>query len=208
LKAIVGDVEVDQTGWRFGSPLRRLMKSERTRLTELEHVVLGIVWKDGPCTAHAIRMHTITTRNSRFSGSPGAIYPVMRRLEFRGLVSCDLDCSGRQLRRTYTTTYDGRAALRSWLKAACPVQRSDVLQDPVRLRIYFLEALPMFRRRTVLEAMEQGLGEQMEDLVDDLGDDADRGETYRLLATRGAITVCRAQRRWIQGVRESIEDSR
>ena len=54
-------------------------KSSRTDTTELEAAVLGVVWQDGPCTPYAIRQHFLESPAPRWSGSAGAIYPLVRR---------------------------------------------------------------------------------------------------------------------------------
>src|SRR5262245_31499214 len=47
-------------------------------MTELEIYVLGVIWLLGPCTAYVIRRE--------LGASPGAIYPLLRRLEEEGLI--------------------------------------------------------------------------------------------------------------------------
>jgi hypothetical protein len=47
------------------------------RLSELEAAVLGLVWSDGPCTAYAVRRTVQNSLSTQWSGSAGAVYPVV-----------------------------------------------------------------------------------------------------------------------------------
>src|SRR5690348_10028070 len=83
--------------------------------SELECVVLGVVWKFGPCTPHAIRTHFTTGQSTRFTASAGAIYPLVSRLERRGWLQSRRDARGRQARRVYTLAPAGLVQLQRWL---------------------------------------------------------------------------------------------
>jgi hypothetical protein len=54
--------------------------------SELEGVVLGHLWKRGPCTTYSIRKELLQSPSSHWSASAGAIYPLLARFEERGLV--------------------------------------------------------------------------------------------------------------------------
>ena len=58
-----------------------------TDLSELEGGVLGIVHACPNSTAHVIREMFRGSRSSHWSGSAGAIYPLMKKLEGRGLLA-------------------------------------------------------------------------------------------------------------------------
>ena len=62
-------------------------------LSELEAVVLGLVWSDGPCTAYAVRRTVQASLSAQWSGSAGAVYPAVARLEGPG--TADLHAVGR-----------------------------------------------------------------------------------------------------------------
>ena len=181
------------------------------RLSELESVVLGIVWKFGPCTPHAVRAHFLTSRSARFSASAGAIYPLMARLERARLLRSHSDRRRRQRRRLYAVTPAGTRRLRDWL--APPLRPSDLaaLHDPIRARVYFLGALTAAGRRRFLAAAESGLRLTERLLFADLRDARDRGGSGRAadaanaaltaLALRGALEVTRAQIRWLRTIK-------
>lgn len=165
-------------------------------LSELEGVVLGIVWKFGPCTPHAIRTHFLTSRSARFSGSAGAIYPLVSRLDARGLLCSRRDIHSRQRRSLYEVTSNGKRLLQKWLGE---LSEGDLgaLHDPIRIRIYFLAALSLENRRRFLEEARDGLLRTLKLLQTDLADYRERNSHLSALATQGAIDLTRAQLRWL-----------
>jgi len=174
------------------------------RLSELESVVLGIVWKFGPCTPHAVRAHFLTSRSARFSASAGAIYPLMARLERARLLRSRSDRRRTQRRRLYTITPAGARRLRSWLLP--PFRAADVaaLHDPIRTRVYFLAALPLPARRRFLAQAEAGLAHTLRQRLADQRDHRGGGSALTALAIRGAVEVTRAQIRWLGAIGEQV----
>jgi DNA-binding PadR family transcriptional regulator len=169
-------------------------------LSELEGVVLGIVWKFGPCTPHAIRSHFVGSRSARFSGSAGAIYPLVTRLERGGLLRSRDDRRRLQRRRLYAITAAGTRRLRAWV--APPFRPEDVtaLHDPIRSRVYFLRALPVATRRRFIAEAKAGLAATLEAMRADLAGHRRRGSDLSALAMQGAIDVARAQLRWLDAI--------
>ena len=55
--------------------------------SELEGAVLGVIWQEGPCTAYTIRKQFVASPSPQWSGSAGAIYPLVRRLEKKRLLA-------------------------------------------------------------------------------------------------------------------------
>lgn len=165
-------------------------------LSELEGVVLGIVWKFGPCTPHAIRTHFLRSRSVRFSGSAGAIYPLVARLNAGGLLHSRRDANGRQRKSLYEVTSLGRRVLQGWLRG---LNDGDLgaLHDPVRIRIYFLAALPLETRKRFLAEARAGLLRTLALMRMDLAEYERENSRLSALATRGAIELTRAQLRWL-----------
>ena len=142
---------------------RRSTRGERvvTRLSELEGAVLGLLWSDGPLTAYVIRSRFLKSRSSHFSGSAGAIYPLVGRIAAAGLVTLEATSRGKRASKLYRINGAGRRALRAWLT---PVEdwMAAVEFDPIRSRVHFLGALPAAQRtRFFREAAKQlaGAGE-------------------------------------------------
>jgi len=73
-------------------------------MTELETVVLGIIWLRGPLTAYAVRRE--------LGASPGAIYPLLHRLEEEGLIRARVQSWGERGKTEYAVAPRGVEALR------------------------------------------------------------------------------------------------
>jgi DNA-binding PadR family transcriptional regulator len=131
-------------------------KTKERSLTELEGAALGVVLRDGPCTSYAVKELFRASPSDFWSGSAGAIYPLMKRLEKRGLVASEAGSTGRRSRRDYRITALGRRAFERWLTDA---QRAAGMGfDPLRTRLVFFDQLsPEARsafRDDVVAAME------------------------------------------------------
>ena len=73
-------------------------------MTELETFALGVVWLRGPCTAYLVRRE--------LRASPGAIYPLLRRLEEEGLIRAKSQAWGDRGKQELSITPRGIEALR------------------------------------------------------------------------------------------------
>ncbi|MCB9897701.1 MAG: PadR family transcriptional regulator [Planctomycetes bacterium] len=173
--------------------------------SELELLVLGIVWKQGPLTAHAVRMEFTHSKSSHWSGSAGAIYPLVRRLEQAGLIAGADERRGRQDRRVLRITPAGRSALRAWLRPPFPDELFTVQYDPIRIRLYFLGLLPAEQQGQFLDAMEQGLSAQLPALEADRDAYLAQGWLHSSLANDGILAVRRAQLEWIAKARALLD---
>lgn len=81
-----------------------------------------------PCSGYSLRRQFNATPASVYQPSPGALYPALRRLVSRGLLSVDDRVSaGRRRLRLYQVTEAGRAAHLDWLRG--PVDPATVAQD-------------------------------------------------------------------------------
>lgn len=107
------------------------------KCSTLEYALLGLI-RGAPQSGYDLRRVFEETAMAGYSGSPGAIYPALRRMEERGLVATDAPDPGRRRRQEYRLTEPGSAALGDWL--ALPVTRDDVaLRLPeLMLRFTFL----------------------------------------------------------------------
>jgi len=165
--------------------------------SELESVILGIVRKFGPCTAYTVRKHFEGSPTRFFTSSTGAIYPAVRRLHAAGLLATSADRRGKQRREQLRLTDEGLRALRAWLGPPIDPHAFGTPYDPIRTRMYFLDALPPKKRRAFLEAVQRGLEQQLEQVrayVDSF--DATENPSGRAAAS-GCLHSTRAQVRWI-----------
>jgi DNA-binding PadR family transcriptional regulator len=119
-------------------------REKRRALTELEGAALGVVVRDGPCTSYAVKKLFLGSPSEFWSGSAGAIYPLIRRLEERGLVVSEKGSTGRRERLLYRVTSAGRREFLHWLSDA--ERAAGMGFDPLRTRLVFLHLLPQPER--------------------------------------------------------------
>lgn len=175
--------------------------------TELEGCVLGIVWAWGPCTAYVIRRVFLDSLSPYWSGSAGSIYPLVARLEARGLISARAEPRGGRSRKELSLTPDGVAALHAWL-LPLPEWTGPVPVDPVRTRMFFLGSLaPEEQEAFVADAEAKARG-AAESLRQEHEAHASKGEIWEARATRGALRVQQARIEWLAEVRREIQDQK
>jgi DNA-binding PadR family transcriptional regulator len=175
--------------------------------TELESCVLGIVWAWGPCTAYVIRKVFLDSLSPYWSGSAGAIYPLVARLEARGLIAARVEPRGGRSRKELTITPDGLAALRSWLRPL-PEWTGFVPVDPVRTRMFFLGVLSPEEQEAFLADAEAKARAGVEALREEHEEHLRKEEVWEARATRGALLVQAARIEWLAGVLRELRGGR
>lgn len=125
-----------------------------TALTDFEGAVLAQIGHDGPVTAYAIAKRFAASSSEFWSGSAGAVYPLIKRLAVRQLLVSTNAKDGRRARTDYRLTSEGRKALKAWLLDAR--RASDLGFDPLRTRLVHLnKCSPSERKRFMREVMAQ-----------------------------------------------------
>ena len=165
--------------------------------TELEAAVLGVVWQDGPCTPYAIRQHFRESRAPRFSGSAGTIYPLVRRLEARGLVASKHGARGKRAKRDYRITSSGTAMFRQWLRVPPGPNDSALVHDPLRTRVLFLAALPRDEARLFVSNALDALRRELPQAMEACRTSAKDKRPFSHFAARNALLLTRARIRWL-----------
>ena len=135
------------------------MKStdEGTTITEMEGMVLAIIGRDGALTAYEIKENFRTSPSGFWSGSAGAVYPLVKRLEQRRiLVSKDIS-ETRRPRRVFSLTKLGRDLMASWI---VDVERAvDPGYDPLRSRLMFISLVTTKERDDFLTALSDRISQ-------------------------------------------------
>jgi len=174
------------------------------RLSDLEFCVLGIVWKKAPCTAYAVRKEFIESPSTHWSGSAGSIYPLVRRLEEKGLLRSVAGTRGRRPHRAYAITTAGRKELRQWISPPLPPRVAATTYSPLRTRMYFLAAL---RPQKQIEFLDNAL-DALRGEVDTMRSVCDRyrddGDLFSRLASLSGLYALRSQIKWIDAVRKTL----
>ncbi len=123
--------------------------SSSTNLTELEGATLALIGRETALTAYEIKEWYRRSPSSYWSGSAGAVYPLMKRLEAAGLVSSADRSTSKRPRRVYRLTQDGQSAMQVWLLDAA--RASDAGLDPLRTRLAFIAQMPVGEARGFLQ---------------------------------------------------------
>jgi DNA-binding PadR family transcriptional regulator len=167
-------------------------------LNATEFAILGLL-AEGPLSGYDIKKEVEERLSHFWSQSYGHIYPMLRRLDERGLVAMSVERQeGRPDRKVYAITDDGRRALEDWFAEppAPSLPRNELL-----LRIFMGRHAPAEHLlRDVREsreraertlAMLQAIGARVDA---DTGRDEDR--TYWKLTLRYGLLVYRAIAEW------------
>jgi len=169
--------------------------------TELENCVLGVVWLRGPCTAYVVRQEFVASQSSHWSGSGGAIYPLLQRLENAGLIAAVQAVWGSGKKKTYRVTKRGEETLRRWIGPPLPEWTAAPTFDPVRTRIAFLRAIPPARRRAFVSAALENLQKEI-DVAQALL--AEPRELFDRLGILGVLYELEGRRKWLQSVKKQL----
>ncbi len=103
--------------------------------TTLGYALLGLLHQEPRC-GYELRRIFETTPMGRYSGSPGAIYPALRRLEQQGFIEGQVDrATSLRPRQVFHPTKAGTGKFRKWL--AQNVQREDVIWRLEELMLRF-----------------------------------------------------------------------
>jgi DNA-binding PadR family transcriptional regulator len=171
--------------------------------SELESTVLGIVWRSKETTAYALRGVFRESPSLQWSGSAGAIYPLVARLERRGWLRSRTHRTGRREGRMYTLTAAGLRVLRAWLGPPLSPAATSVVPDPLRTRIFFIGALTPEERVKFLEEAEKGLAAELAACADYAKQSGADEDAVIRAAFDGVLATTKARLEWIRALRAS-----
>jgi DNA-binding PadR family transcriptional regulator len=166
------------------------MTIARTDLTELEGAVLSEIHDRGCKTAFQVRRAFQTSASLEWSGSAGAVYPAIRRLQARGLIEAKPMLGGRHAMALQLSPA-GITALHGW--ACDPGRAASVGIDPFRLRSGIWRTLDAAPRRAALEGTAEAIRSNLTVIEGDLAK-LDAVEQARVAL---AMEVQRLRLKWI-----------
>ncbi len=117
-------------------------------LTNLEGAAMAEIASRGAATSYAIAQVFARSPSEYWSGSAGAVYPLIKRLAVRGLLEPSAAAAGKRQRLDYQITGAGRAALEEWLLDA--QSAAGMGFDPLRTRLGHLHLVSPEQRREFL----------------------------------------------------------
>ena len=174
--------------------------------SDLERVVLGVIWRDGPCTAYRVRQEFVESPTSHWSGSQGSIYPLLRKLESRGLVSSRRDLDDQRNTKQLNITPAGKKQLQAWFD---PVQSPDSFlleYDAIRTRMFFVQVLTPARRERYFDQLEQRLRDQQKQFAREIRGCTDDQLLHRI-AWEGLLASNKAKLGWLASVRQTLSQA-
>jgi DNA-binding PadR family transcriptional regulator len=167
-------------------------------LTELEGCVLGNLKALGPCTPYAIRREFLASTTPYWSGSAGAIYPLIARLARSGLLRAARRTGDGRGGTLYALTAAGERALRRWLGPPLSLLTVGPPPDPIRSRVSFLALLPLEKRRAFLAEAEADLRRLI------AADQQPAADPFDAWALRGRRLMMEARLAWVREMAEAL----
>lgn len=170
------------------------------KLSTLEMTVLGLSWLRGPSTTYALMKELSLSVSSYHKSRAGAAYSVTSRLIAAGFLEHEHSGS-----KNVRITESGEEALRAWLKP--PISSSDIAHsaDLVRLRFFFLGAIPLPDRLAFIDQVSDELESLLETSKQMLPANEEIGDHFGVLATLSMVLETRARIEWLRIVRRWVE---
>jgi DNA-binding PadR family transcriptional regulator len=173
-------------------------------ITSLDYALLGLLCQS-PQSGYGLRKIFETMALGNYSGSPGAIYPALQRLEREGLIDGDVDTTtALRPKKVYRPTKAGRKTLRDWL--ARDIDREDVERRIDELLLRFAFHWVLDSNAATRRFLESLLGE-VQDYVGELCRQRDEfpeeTSVHPRLALAAGIEQYRACARW---ARKALKD--
>jgi DNA-binding PadR family transcriptional regulator len=179
---------------------------KRRALSELEGCVLGLIGLMEPVTAYAIGQVFLRSPSPQWSGSAGAIYPLVKRLQRGKLVRAKKNQVGQRGRELLSLMPAGRRALRAWLGPPVPGRFGGVPPDPLRTRVRFLDLLSPREQASFLKMAQRSASENLRSVRADCERWKSQGG-FRYLIARGAALAMEARCRWLREVQKTLSAS-
>ena len=166
----------------------------------LSYALLGLI-QQKPASGYDLRKVFTETPLASLSASPGAIYPALRRLEERKLVTGIVEGSGLRQRKMLRVTAAGCDELKQWLKkplaqSVADAERADQVAEILRFA-FFDNVLGEESTLQFLCAFEAGLKIHIPHLRKCLNQDGPKMALCARLALENGVLGYEAQLKWV-----------
>lgn len=170
--------------------------SKERNITELEGCVLGLIGVKGPCTPYLVRKEFQQSPTPFWSGSAGAIYPLIERLARQKLIDEVPIADDARGTKLYILTAKGKKTLKQWLQQSTSPIVTGTPPDPLRNRMEFLGFLTPQIRKRFLEDVRASLESHLKEAVKD-SEECDQSNYFDYLSIRGVVLAAQARLDWI-----------
>lgn len=175
------------------------------RHSELECFTLGLIWQLGPCSPYDVRRHMQESPSTQWSGSAGAIYPLMQRLHRKGLLAARSERRGKRRRKEYSVTSNGIAVIKQWIGPPLVSDAVTVAYDPLRSRARFLGLMTPAERREWVDAASLALAEVAERVEHWRQTYATGSDPFAAIVSRHGELDVRWRRAWLAELRAAVD---
>ncbi len=125
---------------------------------------MGCIAGQEPCTAYRVHRDFSDSSSLFYSGSAGAIYPAIKRLEARGFIRARSVGTKRRPAKGYVLTKAGREAFQAWYFD--PILAADGGLDPLRLRFSTLNSQKPEKRSLFNDDMIKATAARLERMTE------------------------------------------
>jgi DNA-binding PadR family transcriptional regulator len=169
------------------------------KLTDHEGTLLAFVHREGQVSAYQIAKYFESCEIYTFNTAKGKLYPLLRRLVGRSLLSSTKVAGDRRGTTVYGGTPLGAASLLSWLSSFR--DEYDLPPDPLRRRMQAFDLLSRKQQLDWVEIVRTRLVRKLEAVEHhDVGADGPFGR----FAQENAREGLRARLRWIDSLRAEL----
>jgi len=180
------------------------MSKSTRKLTELQGAALGVIRLTSPCTPYQVRKVFERSPSPHWTGSAGAIYPLIRNLESARLITSQRHKVGKRIGRRYSVTPAGNRVLKKWLQSAITEKTIGVPLDALRTRIGFFAVLSRSARVKLIGRVQEQLTKHVKTLRAECRRLRASGDVFSYLAMRGALLALQARQAWLEEVRRRV----
>jgi len=185
--------------------MKKAAKRSNVVITELEGNVLGMVGTKEPCTPYAIRREFQDSPSQYWSASSGSVYPLILRLQRRGLIGVKGKTRDGRGGTLYGLTPAGQRVFREWLGTLDAPNTISVPPDPLRNRIAFFSMLDPKMQKKYLASAVKGLRTYLTEVRAYTANEQVQGHTSEHLVREGATRMLECRLDWLLEVVRILE---
>jgi len=175
------------------------------KLSTIEMTVLGFAWLRGPCSIYAIMKEISSSESSFYKSRAGTAYSVANRLLGFELLE-SVPSLVKDDEKLIQITETGVSALQAWITPPIPLPDIFHSADLIRLRFFFLGVVDKESRLEFIEDSIKGLKVFLTKCEELIPKNEAIGDYFGVLATVSTILETRARIKWLEMVREWVEN--
>lgn len=104
----------------------------------LEYIILGFLMH-GEMSGYDLKQKMLESTSNFFDTGNGTIYPALKRMESKGVISYREVADRGKYKKLYSITESGKSSFINWLEA--PIEFSKIKPDHL-IKIFFFKFLP------------------------------------------------------------------